>query len=40
MPKSKKNIENHVEDYMMENKGINLSVKSISKRMNIKKREG
>tara|TARA_Y100000768_G_C23711988_1_gene556197 strand:+ start:103 stop:333 length:231 start_codon:yes stop_codon:yes gene_type:complete len=39
MPKSKKNIENHVEDYMMENKGINLSVKSISKRMNIKKKE-
>lgn len=39
MPKARRNIENHVEDFLKENKGINLSAKSISKRMGIKKNE-
>ena len=39
MPKARRNIENHVEEFMLENKGINLSAKSISKRMGIKKKE-
>lgn len=39
MPKARRNIENHVEDFLKENKGINLSAKSISKRMGITKKE-